>query len=372
MNFRLKKTLGISAYAAVSFTVIIAGCSNQRKQFVAAGRIQIPLPEFTPPSGVSVTRKNVTSRTLYRHPRSRTDYTYPSSFSNDGLLFASIASEEETQTLRIWDTRSGRIINTHRIPNIHEFAISPDNRTVAVITGHRARQHTDIPYAMYLIDRHSGSVRRSFMSNFTAMIHKVCFSPDGELLVTNSGDAVMRVWRVRDARRLAMVSRCRPWHFISDDRIACSVKDGTFAIFNVASKKLHASGFVSGASIAMTNDGRTLASQDWDRRVLTFRLPELKKLGELYATGPEDESTSQLALSSNGRRLALTRGRYVTIHDTASLSNVVANFDIDNTGVLALYLSPSGHEIKWVTYGSAINGAEEDYRIRLWHATKVS
>ena len=123
-------------------------------------------------------------------------------FSPDGKT---LASGSDDYTIKLWDVASGSVLST--ISNdvtiiavrpsdiavpVTNVAFSPDSKTL--VSGSQTE-----PGMLYntisMFDVVSGQKLGS-LGGYTGAVFSVAFSPDGEFIVSNSGDGVFRLWGV--------------------------------------------------------------------------------------------------------------------------------------------------------------------------------
>jgi dipeptidyl aminopeptidase/acylaminoacyl peptidase len=190
-----------------------------------------------------------------------------------------IASGGEDRMLRIWRAEDGRLLR--RLPghelNIWEVRFSPDGAFVA--TGsfdHMAR----------IWNVETGAVVRTLAGHQQAVVG-LAYSPDGRLIATGSDDSTVRIWRAADGALLR------------------TLPNGNHAY-----------------KVAFSPDGRWLVSAGRARSGIGTLLHDITGLGgenevirfwrvddgALVAALPLGEDTSSIALSPDGRWLAVSAG----------------------------------------------------------------
>jgi WD40 repeat protein len=121
-------------------------------------------------------------------------------FSPDGKT---LASGSDDYTIKLWDVASGSVLST--ISNdvtiiavrpsdiavpVTNVAFSPDSKTL--VSGSQTE-----PGMLYntisMFDVVSGQKLGS-LGGYTGAVFSVAFSPDGEFIVSNSGDGIFRLW----------------------------------------------------------------------------------------------------------------------------------------------------------------------------------
>lgn len=176
-----------------------------------------------------------------------------------------VAGQGET-TVR--DATSLRVLRRFRVggdsassDGTNAYALSSDDRTLAI-----GREDG----SLRLLDLRTGKVRKS-SGRHSAAVNRAQFTPDGRTLVTTGDDSDVIVWDVREA----VVRETLSGH--------------------------------KGAvlSPAITRDGRTLYTAGQDGTVLIWDLSGDRRLGRPFRTASAELDRTYLALSSDGRLLAM-------------------------------------------------------------------
>ena len=184
--------------------------------------------------------------------------------TSDGRLVV-VAGRGET-TLR--DATSLRVLRRFPVggdrasfDGTNAYALSSDDRTLAIGAEDGS---------LRLLDLRTGKVRKS-SGRHSAAVNRARFTPDGRTLVTTGDDTDVIVWDVRQA-----------------------VVRETLSGHNGAV-----------LSPAITRDGRTLYTASQDATVLIWDLSGDRRLGRPFRTATEKLDRTYLALSSDGRLLAM-------------------------------------------------------------------
>jgi WD40 repeat protein len=91
---------------------------------------------------------------------------------------------------------------------VAHLAFSPDGRTLAVgrvAPEGAVRDQADVD----LLDAATGEVRHRLTGHQRA-VHRVAFSPAGDLLISAGGDFTVRLWEVATGRAVQLLSVARP------------------------------------------------------------------------------------------------------------------------------------------------------------------
>ena len=141
-------------------------------------------------------------------------------------------------TLRIWDTVSGELQKTVRVPyapddgQLNSVAISPDGKWIA--TAGRTGYSWDKAVSVYLIERESGNIVRRFKGSPEA-VQILRFSPDGKSLAAGLVLGGLRVFRFSDGELIATDKEydgdCIGMSFRPDGVLATAGLDGMMRLY---------------------------------------------------------------------------------------------------------------------------------------------
>lgn len=87
--------------------------------------------------------------------------------------------------LKLWDLSTGKLSSTFKIGKVNDLAISPDGQLLASI-------HQN--YAILIWELKSGKLQAE-LSGYPDEFVRVHFSPDGQTLLSQSKDGIIRVWQ---------------------------------------------------------------------------------------------------------------------------------------------------------------------------------
>jgi Tol biopolymer transport system component len=250
-------------------------------------------------------------------------------FSPDG---GTLASGIESNTVTLWDSRSGRRLRTltgHQ-DRILALAFSPDGKTLASASSDRSVILWDVhggrrrgeplqplregdsfvtspafssdgrtlAQAMYdrriiLWDIHSGRRLRT-LTGHGDWVTSMAFSPDGASLASSSHDWTVTLWDLRRGRRQATLrghlTQATIVAFSPDGTtLASGSGDRTIILWDPRSgrRQRTLTGHLAGVrSLAYSPDGATLASGSGDRRIILWNVRSGRRASTL--TGHDD------------------------------------------------------------------------------------
>jgi len=269
----------------------------------------------------------VSIRPIFASPQARIletgrdHYDLQAAFSPDGRFVTALTrpsfEERRRTTFRLFDAKTGESLAGWPLRNLQRVAVSPTDRTVAIITGERQRRGLGLPYAVELRDWKTGVLRRSLVKAGTvnAGFYDLCWSPDGRFVAASCGDGRVTIWNAHDGRKKATLKvgnfvdgmawspqgkwlvlggyeRLELWNWAQSQRI--SVFDG---------------GSSSKSILKFSDDGRNLL---WDDGYRSLRVLQVPTLALIAQTGH-----SQASLSPDGRRVAFW-------HDTPTGKNPIS------------------------------------------------
>ncbi len=315
--------------------------------------------------------------------------------SPDGSIIASDGDD-----IRLWDARDGRLLAAVD-SMVGKFAFSPDSALIATSANLNRIE---------IRDARTGKIVKS-LSQPTAKIKAVAFSPDGDRLAVTSEDAkVVHIWDIPSARLLMTLPQPKDGNSLAfspdgSQLLVGNVGD-TITLWDTASGQLiqrfktadgvHNVAFAPsgnviavGGSIIQTVDLlevksgrliRRLTGLDHGSNALRF-LPDGKSLasvggvveqfccdgpsiwdtasGRLLWKVPTDagEGIWDMALSPDGKVLVFDDGGKFSVRDTGNGNKIREIEQTSNTW--SLTFSPDG---------AALASGHEDYNVRLWKA----
>jgi WD40 repeat protein len=254
-------------------------------------------------------------------------------FSPNSQILAS-ASAESKVGVKLWDTASGRLLNTFEQPDsVNSVAFAPDGKTLAL--GLSTSGSNDVPVRVVLVS--DGSLVHSLREH-TGPVYSVAFSPDGKRLVTASKDTTVKLW----------------------DMTNSSLVSASMHTFEHTSE-VH--------SVAFSPDGQIIASALWERP-WTIQLWKLDGTLLHTLTGHEGPVTSVSFAPNNSSLLA-----------SGATDHAVRLWDV-NTGMPLARVCNSGSAIASVAFapksnlfaagtGLADPSTPFDRKVLLWHLSDL-
>jgi WD40 repeat protein/serine/threonine protein kinase len=233
-------------------------------------------------------------------------------FSSDGSQLASVAAD---QTVKIWDTQSGRQFVTLAEKDDRKAAIglgllayAPDGRTIASVSSSRKILLWDVRTARQVL----------WLGGDAGWVEALAYSPEGARLAAAGGETV-KVWDVQTGREAltirwpAMQVQCIAYS--PDGRyLAGGSERDTIRLWDAATGKVvrdlrgH-TGAVEG--LVFSPDGRRLASASSDHTVKIWSAATGDEL--LTLTGPH--GFTRVAFSPDGHQLIAACGNEVRTWD---------------------------------------------------------
>ncbi|MFF8913334.1 hypothetical protein ACF08M_08420 [Streptomyces sp. NPDC015032] len=248
------------------------------------------------------------------------------------------AGSSTTSTVQLWNVanpRNPRRLSTVlsiRQQGVSSVAFSPDGATLAVSGGTvGATGNTSLLRQWNVSNPARPATLGGAVSGHTSVVNQVTFSPVGHVMASAGSDNKVLVWDVSDPRRpkvmkqLSFNDSANSVAFSPDGRVlATGDQTGNINLWNVGAPSLTRAlgpplrGHTSSVnSLAFDATGHTLASGGGDGRVLLWQLPPTLAVtdGGLRA--------NVLTLSGDGRLLAVSSGRQVTLWNVSDPARLI-------------------------------------------------
>ncbi len=182
------------------------------------------------------------------------------------------------------------------------------------------------------------------LSGHGGPVRSLAVSPDGRTALTGGFDYAVMLWDLRTARELgrmtAQDAAIGAVAFLGRDRLVSASDDGSLALWDRASGRLIQRKPAHGAKIsalALSEDGQTLASAGWDRRVQLWRIGELSPLAAIAAA----DNINALVFISDGRLAGGSYDASLRLWDSRSGAEL-AVLSGHEAGINALIALPGG------------------------------
>lgn len=325
-------------------------------------------------------------------------------FSPDGKLIASGGGRGAA--LRLWDVATGSMVRQMQLSpqwtSVYSVAFSPDgkvlatgnlNSTISFWNPENARQigqlETPGDAGTALCCASDGKTllswgtlsktvrlwdlaadKQSYVVGCTDVSCPAVFAPDGNTFATGSADGTIRIWSTAMGTELAALhghtDGITAVAFSSDgERLISSSLDRTARVWDLASGKQIRLVKVHGRapSMALSPDGHTVAVHFKERSGI--RLWNADTGDWLSGDEPEDIPWTRVAISPDGKLLAVVRRRQVEIWNmpTRTLAHV---FDID-IGAREVVFSADGKRV-CVRLVRGLSLTQFETTVRSWDA----
>ena len=284
-------------------------------------------------------------------------------FTSDGKYLVSASNDK---TIRVWDTSTGGIVRVLRGQtgkgeegSIFAAALSPDDRLLAV-GGYTKNDE------IRLINFQTGEVK-ALLKGHKNVILGLAFSPNGNRLISGSGDKTVRIWDVNTQKTIHILKGhtevIYAVAFSPDGTFAATGStDDTFKLWNANSGSLirtlkgHNDNVMS---VAFTTDGKYLLSGSYDKTIRLWNGRTGKFIKKLAS---QDSSVDSLSISPDGTKVMtgigpVGSGKTSYVFSIPSGKKITSFTKHDNI-VLATAISPDGR--------TAATGGGNQNQIYLW------
>lgn len=138
------------------------------------------------------------------------DYCYEADYSHDGRFIISIT---KNKTIKIWDAKTGKCLNTinafrndpcYCSPFAYSISLSPGGHTIATAGELRKTK-------IKIWDVKTGICLDSLAGHSRA-VTSVCYSPDGKYLASTAADSTIRIWDA--VKRICLDTLKDPCNFV--------------------------------------------------------------------------------------------------------------------------------------------------------------
>lgn len=299
-----------------------------------------------------------------------TDRVYSAAYSPDGKI---IATGSWDDTLRLWDTRTGKNIKTFKgyTFGISSVAYSPDGSTIAI---HNFRKHT-----IELLNAHTGKHLKTLIGHEDpsalyeghpdASIASFTYSPDGKTIVSGGGDKTVRLWNVHSGENIRTltghIEAVRAVAYSPDgDTIVSASRDKTVRLWdahtgeNIKTLKGHKDIIVS---VAYSPDSNIIVSGGWDGMLHRWDAQTGQPLktyevytGALYFARGHGGAITHTAYSPDDKTIATAGADGTMKWWDAHTGDNINTFTEYVSGSRAIIYSPDGKTIA-VTAGGKVN-----------------
>jgi WD40 repeat protein/serine/threonine protein kinase len=216
-------------------------------------------------AGPTIRRWLLEGKASLPEPAGHKDEAWAVAYAPDGELLASGSDDDDTETIKLWDSKSGRLVRGWHggAGTTASLAFSPDGTTLA--SAHLTRHEN-----VRLWDVKTGK-RLATLEGHTARARTIAFHPNGELLASAGSDKTIRLWDVEKRRCVRMLKghedTIHKLVFAPDGmQLASAASDGTVRLWDLAESQIARTlaGPEKFTAVAFSPDGRTLAAADED------------------------------------------------------------------------------------------------------------
>ncbi|OUL34278.1 hypothetical protein BV372_14260 [Nostoc sp. T09] len=255
----------------------------------------------------------VAPNTLKGHANS----VYGVSFSPDGKILATASADN---TLKLWDTSTGKEIKTliGHTNSVNDISFSPNGKMLASASDDNT---------LKLWDTSTGKEIKTLIGH-TNSVKGVSFSPDGKMLATASSDNMVKLWNTSTGKEIKTLNghtnRVNGVSFSPDGKMLASASvDRTVKLWNTSTGKeiKTLSGHTDWVyGVSFSPDGKMLASASVDRTVKLWNTSTYKEIKTLIGL---TDLVLSVSFSPDGKMLATASGdKTVKLWDTSSYKEI--------------------------------------------------
>ncbi len=264
-------------------------------------------------------------RTLVGH----TSFVLAVAIAPDGKTAISASWDE---TLKIWDTETGRELKTltGHSNSVWAVAIAPDGKTAISAS----EDHT-----LKIWDTETGSELKS-LTGHSFWVYAVAIAPDGKTAISASDDNTLKIWDTETGRELkTLIGDSEPVTAVAiapDDKTAISASwDNTLKIWDTEpgrELKTLTGHSESVTAVAIAPDGKTAISASEDRTLKVWDLLTGKEVASFSGEGAfsgcafAPDGVTVVAGDASGRVHFLRLEGMGDLGDAAGLNNPVSLF----------------------------------------------
>ena len=196
------------------------------------------------------------------------------------------------------------------------------------------------------------------------LINSVAFSPDGERVVSGSGDGTVRIWSAATGQFMGTLTRGE--HVLSvafsqyGGRVASGGADDTIRIWDAKAGAFELNGHTDYVCcVAFSPNGKLLASGG-EEQDCTVRIWDLENKRQIHELKGHTEAVNDVSFSPDGTHVASGGDdKTIRIWDLESKTGESqCNIGVHNSRVLCVTFSPNGERLA--------SGYHQDPTVRIW------
>jgi WD40 repeat protein/uncharacterized caspase-like protein len=286
-------------------------------------------------------------------------HSYPVSsvaFSPDGKQIISGSFD----SIKLWDTATGREIRTISTFSLNSIALSPDGRQIVSGSGSYMAGGEN---TLKLWDAVTGREIRSI----NQQVSSVAFSPDGKNIISGSSDKTVRLWDTATGREIGTYSGqstdVGELIFTPDGKQIISSFGKKIILWDIVTGREIKSFFLNlndMSSLAFSSDGRQVVSGEKWLKII--KLWDIETGQEIRTFSGHSGLVNYVTFSPDKRQI-LSGGDYedktIKLWDTTT-GREIRTFSGHSSHILSLAFSPDG---RYILSGSW------DETIKLWDTT---